>query len=235
MSHDPHSVTLRLAAPPATPLGRLLCLREGDRLCAINGQPFAGDEKALAAQIATAGGGRPVALTFRRGAALFTVLSPTARFGLWEEVPASPEEGMTRINPAVLGNWEILADRTGCYDLHPLSAGLLALIAPPVWFLQMRLWVPAAALVAAGMVAFAVAPLMLLAVYVAAGLHVWHAGPRYFRKDRMARGMTPLAVLAAPGERAAHAALLRLEPSARFVFAPPPAPPLAQAAPAGQA
>ncbi len=215
---------LRLVGPQATPIGRSLCLQEGDLLCAINGLSFDGDERALFDRFAAAGG-KALALTFRRGTALVTVLSPTARLGIWEPVSAAPEEGLARINPDVLTNWEILADREGLYDLQPLAPGLLALIAPPVWLLQMRLWVPASALIAAGMVALAVSPLMLAAVYIAAGLHIWHAGPRYFRKDRMARGMAPLAVLAAPSERAAHAALLRLEPSARFVFAALPAPP----------
>jgi hypothetical protein len=213
---------LRLAGPHSTPVGRLLCLEEGDLLCAVNGQPFDGDEKALAERMA-AGGGKPQALTFRRAGNLFTVLSPTARLGVWEPVLAPAETGLSKINPDVLTNWEILADGENAYDLQPTSPGILALIAPPVWLLQMRLWVPAAALTAAGMVALAVSPLMLLAVYIAGGLHIWHAGPRYFRKDRVARGMSPRVVLAAPSEKAAHAAFSRLEPAARFAFARAPA------------
>ncbi len=213
--------SLRLSSTDSAPLGRQLRLRDGDLLLSVNGVPFQGGEKELASKIAE-GRGNPVALTFQRGNHQIMVLSQTARLGQWEECPALAVDTVNRLNPDVLSNWEILVARDGRYDLHPLNNSILALIAAPVWLLQMRLWITGAALIAAAMVAAAVSPLMLLAVYLAGGLHFWHAGPKYVRKDRIARGLTPQIVLAAGSERAAHAAYLRLEPTARFLFAPVP-------------
>ena len=212
--------TLRLSEPGNTVLGRDLCLKSGDVLETVNGRAFTGNEINLENRFREANKG-PLALGFRRGDASFTVLAASHRLGYWIEtkVPANVTENT--INPLVLRNWEILADQNEVYDIQPLSPGILALIAPPFWLLQMRLWIPGAALFAAAMVALSVSPIMFTAVYLASGLHIWHAGPRYFRKDRKARGMTPLLVVAAPSEKAAHAALRRVHPNAVFAFSPP--------------
>ena len=210
------AMTLRLVAPAATLLGRELRLQDGDILLAINGVAFHGDEFALRSRITASK--NPVALSFLRGKQTLVVLSSTARLGAWEATPAIEMTPMARINPDMLVNWEVMRSTDGAYDLHPMTGTLLALIAAPVWLLQMRLWIPAAAFMAGPMVAVAVSPLMAAAVYVAAGLHIWNGGHKYIRKDRQSRGLTPHVVIAAPSERAAHSAYKKLFPEARFLF-----------------
>lgn len=218
----PPVTNLCLLAPNKT--GAALRLQPDDRLIGVNGVAFAGSAADLDDLFAKATT-RALALTFRRRDQTVTLLAGTAHLGEWDQVAGDAAALDTgRINPDVLINWEVLGNSAGAFDLHPLRGSALALIAPPLWMLQMRLWVPGAALVAAAMVALAVSPLMFLAVYLTAGLHLWHCGPRYFRNDRTARGLTPRVILAAPSETAAHKAYLRLVPDARFVFAPAPAP-----------
>ena len=217
MPEEPTVGTLRISEPGSTILGRDLCLKSGDILETINGRIFRGTEADLEKRFREQKQG-PMALGFRRGDKSFAVLAPSHRLGYWIETQAPADVAENVINPLVLRNWEILADQNQVYDLQPASPGLLALIAPPFWLLQMRLWIPGAALLAAAMVAVSVSPIMFTAVYLASGLHIWHAGPRYFRKDRKARGMAPLMVLAAPSEKAAHLALHKIHPSAIFAF-----------------
>lgn len=212
---------LRLLGPGATPKGRDLRLREGDVLVAVNGEPFSGTEKDLSARFIDAHG-RPLALSFHRGTQVFNVLATSSRLGAWEQIDWSPDLSAAKMNPDVMSNWEFFRGANGLYDVQPLAPGVLALLAPPVWLLQMRLWVPSSALIAAIAVALVVSPLMALAAYLAAGLHIWHSGPKYFRNDRQARGYLGDMVLAAPSEKVAHAAYLRLNPNSRFVFAPEP-------------
>ena len=219
MSDAPTGNALRLMGPASTPHGKELCLHDEDILVAVNGARFEGTEKDLSAKVVQAKG-RPLALTFARREHLVTVLSSSSRLGVWEHTVWSDDVVIGKMNPNVLSNWEILQATDGQYDLQCLTTGILALIAPPLWLLQMRLWIPGAALTAAGMVALAVSPFMFAAVYLAAGLHIWHAGPRYFRKDRKARGMFPVLVVAAPSEKAAHAIFVKFDKTARFVFAP---------------
>ena len=221
MPEETPPVVLRLLSPGTTPKGVSLCLKSGDLITALNGAPLHFEGAEIAAAI-TEAKGNPVALTVQRGGKGYNVLTDSARLGPWEPLAAVADAGTARINPDVLRNWEILRGPGGIYDIQPLSPSPLALLLPPLWLLQMRLWIPGAALIAAGMVAAAVSPLMFIAVYLTAGLHIWHTGTRYFRKDRLGRGMSPVMVLAAPSERAAHATYARFEPAGRFVFAPPP-------------
>lgn len=214
----PADSTIRLTDPVTAHRGRELFLKPGDTLVTINGKGFRGTERDLAARFKELAQGQ-LALGFRRNGVVFTVLSDSPALGVWEPAPVPKDVEEKPINPAILRNWEILASADKTYDLQPLSTGVLALVAAPLWLLQMRLWIPGAALFAAAMVSLAVSPVMFAAVYISSGLHIWYAGPRYFRKDRLHLGMKPQYVLAAPHERAAHAALLRLEPSARFAFA----------------
>ena len=214
---------LRLLGPGATPKGRDLRLRDGDVLVAVNGQAFSGSEKDLSALFIEANG-HALVLSFHRGSTLFNVLSTSSRLGAWEPIDWSPDLSPSKLNPDVMTNREFFRGANGLYDVQPLAPGMLALIAPPVWLLQMRLWVPSAALIAAMMVAFAVSPLMAIAAYLAAGMHIWHSGPKYFRNDREARGFLAEIVIAAPSEKAAHAAYTRLNPDTRFVFSPEPQP-----------
>ncbi len=216
MTDSTEPTMLQLFDPSATLLGRELRLQNGDILLGINGVPFHGDDFELRSRIG--GTKEPVALSFLRGSQTFVVLSSTARLGTWQAIPAVEMVEMTRINPAVLVNWEIMRSADGTYDIHSLSGTFLALIAAPVWLLQMRLWIPAAAFAAGMMVSVAVSPLMAIAVYLAAGLHIWSGGHKYFRKDRQSRGMKPHMVIAASSERSAHAIYKRMDPQARFLF-----------------
>lgn len=223
---DAETVTnLQLFDPSSTLLGRELRLQNGDILVGINGFPFHGDEYQLRSRLASSRD--PSALSFLRDKKIFVVLSSTSRLGTWQAIPAIEMTEMTRINPATMVNWEIMRTVDGIYDIHSLSGNFLSLIAAPVWLLQMRLWIPAAAFIACAMVAVAVSPLMAMAVYLAAGLHIWSSGHKYFRKDRQSRGMKPHMVIAASSERSAHAIYKKLEPEARFLFdssAPSPKP-----------
>lgn len=218
----PAAMTLRLIGDAVSPKGHDLCLEAGDILVAVNGQAFLGDERALYTLFAGRGG-HPLALSFWRVDQMITVLATSPRLGTWESCAPVATAGLTRLNPTVLTNWEIMRDQTGSYDLHPLTGSILALVAAPVWLIQMRLWLPGAALIAAIMVTAVVSPLMCVAAYLGAGVHMWHSGPRYFQKDRMARGLRTHMVLAAPSERAAHAAYRKHAPNAQFLFAPPAA------------
>lgn len=215
---EPVATTLRLRAIPPQAAGRALALQSGDVLVAVNGRAFSGDSAALQRRFADRKG-RALALGFRRGEAGFTVLSDRADLGQWEAVPlpAGQPDG-ERIDPDALRNWEILRSSDGLYDLHPLNASALALALPPLWLLQMRLWVPfatlAAALVAAGLAAIWAVGI----VWLAAGLHMRHAAAAYLRLDRRARGLLPHAVHAARTESEAHAAHHRLHPADRFLF-----------------
>ncbi|MBC2834765.1 hypothetical protein [Paragemmobacter straminiformis] len=215
-------LTLRLKDLPAASGGRALGLRAGDVLAAINGRAFQGDAALLARRMAE-GGGKPVALTFQRGAAELTVLATRADLGLWEAVPALPEDGARRrIDPALLRNWEVLRAADGSYDLYPLSLPSLALIAPQLWLAQMRLWLPFAMLVAAVVAGGIVHPLLALVVQAAGAVHLRHAFALYLRMDRRARGLGFGAVLAARSEAEAHATYLRLQPEDHYLFAAKP-------------
>ena len=211
-------MTLRLKALPAAAAGRALALRPGDTLIAVNGRAFAGDAAMLARRFADRRG-RPLALTFQRGETTLTVLATRADLGQWESVVrAESTDTADRIDPDTLRNWEILRSRDGLYDLHVTDAPLLARVLPPVWLLQMRLWVPfatlSAALVASGLVAiWAVA-----IVWAAAGLHMRHAAATYLRLDRRSLGLVPHAIHAARTEAEAHAIHRRLHPGDRFLF-----------------
>ncbi|MEY4982801.1 MAG: hypothetical protein RIR62_1067 [Pseudomonadota bacterium] len=223
------TTTLRLRALPAGAAGRALCLRAGDILVAVNGRPFAGDAAALAKRFA-ARRGQALALGFRRGDQVLTVLADDPAPGQWEVIPAPPpEEGLARIDPDLVRNWEILRAIDGTYDLHPLRPSLLALLAPPLWLLQMRLWVPFATLVTALAAGALVALWVPLLVWGASVLHIRHAAPAHVRLDRRARGLAIHAVHAARTEAEAHAIHRRLHPADRFLFETPPA--LAQGEP----
>lgn len=221
---NPVVTALRLQAQGMEPAARRLGLRAGDQLEAINGLPFRGDEAALRARLG-ARGGKALALQFRRGTETFLVLVDAARLGRWEAVPCPlPESDVQeRVDPEGLQNFEVMRSAAGVYDLYPLKAPILAMIAPPVWLLQMRLWAPGATLVAALAAATVVHPLLGLGVWAAAGVWVRQSAAAFLRADRMMRGLAFEGAIAATGEAAAHAAHLRLNPQDRYLFAPPAA------------
>lgn len=222
----PITTALRLRGESLAPAGRRLGLRSGDVLVAINGIPFRGDEAALAARFS--GRGKvALALTFQREAESLTVLTETAALGRWETIPyEAVPEGVEhkRIDPAGLRNFEVMRSAEGQYDLHPAEASVLALIAPPFWLLQARLWVPGATVVAALVASAVVSPLMSAVVWLAAGLWVRRQAAHFLRMDRHGRGLAFEGVIAAPSEREAHLRHMQRHPEDRYLFAPEPRP-----------
>lgn len=216
----PVTMALRLRGGAMEPAGQALGLRAGDMLEAINGRAFRGDEAALRARFA-AREGKALALGFRRGAEGFLVLAETARLGRWEAVacplPEDTEGG--RIDPEDLRNFAVMRSEAGVYDLYPAQASLLAMVAPPVWLMQMRLWAQGATVVAALAAAAVAMPVLAAVVWVAAGLWVRRSAGAFLRADRMGRGLRFDGVLAARGEAEAHAAHLARYPADRYLFA----------------
>lgn len=202
---------------PAQALG----LRAGDVLEAINGRPFRGDEAALRARFAERGG-KPLALGFRRGTETFLVLAMTARLGRWEAVPCPLPEAAEggRVDPEDLQNYQVMRSESGVYDLYPTVPSVLAMIAPPLWLLQMRLWAQGATVVAALAASAVVMPVLAAVVWVAAGLWVRRMAATFLRADRAARGLRFDGVIAARGEADAHSAHVGRHPGDRYLFAP---------------
>ncbi|MEI6801027.1 MAG: hypothetical protein WCO04_17715, partial [Pseudomonadota bacterium] len=95
---------------------------------------------------------------------------------------------------------------------------------PPLWLLQMQLWVPFATMVTALFVSGAVSLYAVPLVWAALGVHLRRAGPAYLRADRRARGLRLQSVHAAKSEAAANAAHLEMFPNDRSLFAGMPDP-----------
>ena len=216
--------TVRLRDNGAGVEGRRLGLKGGEVLLAVNGRPFRGTDDMLARRF-DARGGKPLALTFARGMDEFVVLAETHKLGRWEIVAAGPlptEDG-TRIDPDTLRNFEVMRADTGVYDLYPETPSLTAMLAAPVWLLQMRLWVPWATVVAALAAAALVTPWLSGAVWMAAGLWVRRAGAFFVRADRRGRGLAWEGMIAARTEAEAHQKHRARYPEDRNIFAPAPA------------
>ncbi len=148
MSDEVVPATLRIRDLPAACAGRSLGLCAGDVLLAVNGRTFQGDAAAL--QRLVAASGNTAALTFQRGAVEVTVLAGTSTLCRWDAVPAPAEDrARRRIDPAFLRNWEVMRARDGGYDLFAMRLPTLGLVAPQLWLMQMRLWLPCAILVSA--------------------------------------------------------------------------------------
>jgi hypothetical protein len=212
---------LRLRSGGVEAAGQALGLRPGDMLETINGRPFRGDEAALRACFAERGG-RPLALGFRRGTETFLVLGATARLGRWETVPCplpDAAEGR-RIDPEGLENYQVMRSELGVYDLYPTRPSVLAMIAPPLWLMQMRLWAQGATVVAALTAAAVVTPVLAAVVWIAAGLWVRRTAVAFLRADRRGRGLRFDGVIAARSEAEAHATYLARHAGDRYLFAP---------------
>ena len=217
---EPVTSALRLRSGGIEPAGQALGLRAGDMLDTINGRPFRGGEAALRARFAERVE-KPLALGFRRGTETFLVLATTARLGRWEAVPCPLPDAAEggRIDPEGLQNYQVMRSEMGVYYLYPAMPSLLALVAPPLWLLQMRLWAQAATVVAALAAAAVVMPVLAAVVWVAAGLWVRRTGAAFLRADRAGRGLRFAGVFAARGEAEAHAAHLARHPGDRYLFA----------------
>lgn len=221
----PITTGLRLAQVPVRLAGHAMGLMAGDILAMINGRVFQGTVEMLRSRFAERGG-KPLALTFQRGAVRFTVLATTAELGIWEgaDNPATEDDLGRAFDPEFLQNWVALRSDKGVYDLFPETPGTLALIAPPLWLLQYRLWVPFAAVMAALVAAALVAPWVVLPVWGAVALHVRRSAAMYLRADRAQLDLRPCLVIAAHSEKAAHAAMNRLYPADRYIYSAKPAP-----------
>jgi hypothetical protein len=210
--------TLRLAKGRIWPAGQALCLRAGDILLAVDGAPFRGNAAVLRGMAAQSRS--PLALSFQRGTESFTVLATRVDFGIWEAAPPPAAEADYPADASMLTNWEILRDGKGLHDLFVLAPALSALVVPFLWMMQKRLWLPLAIFVSALGVGVAVSPFAGAAIYLAAGINLRQMAPHYLRAERRSHGFRTVAVVAARSERAAILAYRRLDPAARFLFAP---------------
>ena len=133
-----------------------------------------------------------------------------------------PESEGVRIDPDALRNFEVMRSEKGVYDLYPVVPPLTAVLAAPVWLLQMRIWVPGATVVAALAAAGLVTPWLAAVVWLAAGLWVRRAAAYFVRADRRARGLGWEGMIAAQSEAEAHQKHLARYPGDRNLFAPEP-------------
>lgn len=213
--------TLRLREGSVNAEGRRLGLTGGEVLLLVNGVPFTGTETALTARLLIRRG-KPVALTFAREGGNLLVLTTTTALGRWEQVPAlpAPEGEAARIDPDGLRNYEVMRSPEGQYDLYAVDAPLIAVIAPPLWLFQMRVWAPGATLLAGLVAAAIVTPWLSLAVWLSAALWIRGAAMPLLRADRQARGLGFAGVVAARSETEAHAIHQARAPGDRCIFCP---------------
>jgi hypothetical protein len=211
--------TICLVRCGARDAGAALGLRKGDVLVGVDGVAWQGTVTALKARFAAADA--PLALTFRRGGAALTLLAQRADLGLWQVVPADPGETPLPAHVDRLCNWDVMQHPCGLHDLVALRPSLLALMAPPVWLAQMRLWTLLTTLCAAAAIALPVGLPLVGFIWLAAGLHFWRAGEGHLRVARLAEGYRKVGVVAAASETEARAAWVALTPDARFRFDPP--------------
>lgn len=208
------------------PHGNAIGLRAGDILFAINGVQLHGTVDNFRDRFGKTQG-RTCALNVLRGDRGFTVLATQSDLG--KLVPMTPTAGQLRdiarlrtgrLYPDHMINWEVYRNRDGEYDLQPLRPSPLALVAAPLWLVQMRLWSALAMLVGVAVIAIPTGWIMTAIIYALASVYVWRAGPALFRADRVAAGLKPHAIIAAANERGAHRGFADLEPRARFIYAP---------------
>lgn len=214
-------MTLRLREGSITAEGRRLGLSGGEVLLSVNGVAFTGKETALTARLLMRRG-KPLALTFAREGGNLLVLTRTTALGRWEQVPALPAtEGETaRIDPDGLRNYEVMRGPEGQYDLYAVDVPLLAVIAPPLWLFQMRVWSPGATLLAGLVAAAIVTPWLSLVVWLSAALWIRSAALPLLRADRQARGLSLAGVVPARNETEAHAIHQARSPGDRCIFCP---------------
>ncbi len=217
MTHaTPAAVTLCIGRCKPTDFGHGLGLKSGDVLVAVNGRRWTGSVDSLRAHFST--GADPAAMTFQRGAVVWTVLTDRLDLAQWDRMPA-PAAGPTLPGSTEsLCNWEIVADADGTHDLFPLRPSLGALVAPALWLAQQRLWTLLATLGAILAVALPAGVPVMAALWVAAGLLLWRTGPDHVRADRVASGFHRVGVVAARSESEAIATWESLSPKARFRF-----------------
>jgi hypothetical protein len=212
----PAAMTLSLFRCKSSDAGHLLGLKTGDVLVSVDGKTWAGGITALKARFSQRGG--PVALTFLRGDAVWTVLADRPDLGQWRQEPRPAGISAPRIEPELLCNWEIVANADWTHDLFPLRPSVPALIAPAFWLAHRRLWTLLATLVAALAVALPAGIPLVIGLWVAAGLHLWRNGADHIRADRLGAGFHRVGMIAARTEAEAIETWRTLRPNSRFQF-----------------
>ncbi len=209
---------LVLARCRAGDAGQALGLKAGDILVGLDGAPWRGSAVRLQAHILRAG--KECALCFQRGEAVFTVLSARADLGQWRQI--APPEGGAAVPACRAGlcNWEIMADRRGNHDLFATVPGLLALIAPPIWLAQARLWPGLALFAAASALCMPVGWPLVACLWLAGGLHLWRDGASHQRIALQMQGFRRAGIIAAHSEAEAASTWQAIFPDAKFRFAP---------------
>ncbi len=192
-------------------------LQAGDMLIGVNGTPWRGTAASLHKAISAYP--RQSLLTFLRGRAVFSILTARADLGLWEvQKIQSDMPDLPALNTQ-LRNWEVMADLQGEHDLFPVDASWLALIAPPLWLAQSRLWSGLAVFTAVIALSLPVGPALVLAVWLVAGLHLWRDGAQHQRIALQMQGYVRRGILAATSEGDAVTQWRQLFPETRFCFA----------------
>jgi hypothetical protein len=162
--------------------------------------------------------GAPLLLTFQRGDVAFCLLATRADLGRWERSPLPDTPAPAAPQHDALCNWQIMRRHDGEHDLFALRPQMLALVLPPLWLAQERLFTWLAALGAGLALALPGGMMLMAVVWIAAGLHLWRQGPLHMRQARLAAGYLPVAVLAARNSTEARAAWEALSPGSRFRF-----------------
>ena len=208
--------TLCLSRCKAGDHGHALGLKSGDLLIAVDGKRWTGTVAGLKARFSDISD--DVALTFRRGDAVWTVLTHRLDLGQWTPTPLPVDTPAVTLATDVMCNWEIVANSDWTHDLFPLRPSLLALVAPGLWLAYHRLWTLLATLIAAMAVALPAGVALVIGLWFAVGLHLWRNGSAHIRVDRAASGYHRVAIIAARSESAAIATWTTLRPDARFRF-----------------
>lgn len=216
-SHENTSLVLNRCR--ADDAGYPFGLHAGDRLIAVNGATWHGSASALQKIVSTHG--QPSLLTFMRGDIVFSILSSRADLGSWDAKPALSEPTELPTLDSTLCNWEIMADKNGNHDLFAVNTSLLALVAPPVWLAQSRLWSGLAVFLTVIALSLPVGIALFPVVWFVAGVHLWRDGAEHLRIALQMRGYVRRGIVAATSEAEAVALWCRLVPQARFRFAHP--------------
>lgn len=225
---DAIPTTLALAPGGLARAGWSLCLRPGDVLLAVDGRAFTGTAEDLALRFPMTLAEPPVVLTFLRGDVVFSVFAATPALGQWDPVALPVGQTLPEPPAGPAQNWVVMRDGAGLFEVLDQTPPLLALIAAPLWLLQMRLWLTLATHAATLAVAGVVSPWLALPLYAALSLHLWRRGPRILLSERRIAGAIPVAFLAAATEAEAVATFLRLDPAAQYRWGSKAADPAAQ-------
>jgi hypothetical protein len=151
------------------------------------------------------------------------VLSDTPGLGRWRPGPPPvdrPENPKGRIHPETLQNWEVLRAPDGRYDVQPVALPLMALVAPPVWLMQSRLWGGLAIWAALVLLGVPLGWPAVAVLHAMTALYFWKTGPALWRADRLMRGLRPEGIIAVASEKALHAHIHERHPDARYLHAP---------------